>query len=98
MNNKFFIVDAVPYGMARFTAGTGPISLNNVNCLGTETNVLSCTFDPNLGSCSHSNDAGVGCRSESKIILASSYSCMLVFSSFECVAKALYCCRTLYGR
>ena len=52
--------------MARFMQGSGPIYRNNVDCTGTEMDFLSCTFDSALGSCSHSNDAGVGCRAERK--------------------------------
>ena len=50
--------------MAQFTEGTGPIYLNNVACTGSEVNLLSCTFSSSVDSCSHSNDAGVGCKVE----------------------------------
>ncbi len=57
--------DSVAYGMARFTAGSGPIYLNNVGCTGLESEILSCPTSSVLG-CTHSNDASVGCRNECK--------------------------------
>ena len=47
---------------AAFGQGTGSIVLDNVNCAGTETTLLSCPANP-LGShnCAHSEDAGVVC-------------------------------------
>ena len=43
--------------------GTGQIWLDDVECLGTETNLFSCTHNP-LGqhNCAHFEDAGVRCQ------------------------------------
>ena len=58
-------VDAVPYPGGRFPQGTGEIFLDNIMCSGLEVNILSCDYDPPM-SCTHADDAGVGCRVESK--------------------------------
>ena len=50
--------------MARFLQGTGPIFIDRVACTGSETTLESCTVSTDTGSCSHSDDAGVGCRDE----------------------------------
>ena len=51
------------YGGAYFGQGSGPIWLDNIACVGTESTLASCSH---LGfnitrSCSHSEDAGVRC-------------------------------------
>ncbi len=42
-----------------FPAGTGPIWMNNIDCLGTESNITGCLF-PDWGSnnCNHRQDVG----------------------------------------
>ena len=40
--------------------GTGPIYMDNVNCVGNESNLLNCTHLINH-NCIHSEDAGVEC-------------------------------------
>ena len=62
----FLCIDAVAYGRARFSAGNGPIYLNSVNCSGLESHLQTCSFSSMPAGCTHSNDASVGCRAESK--------------------------------
>ena len=56
-------------GSASFGAGSGPILLNNLSCLGNESHITAC---PNHGSadlnCTHSEDAGVICEGESAAV------------------------------
>ena len=56
-------VGAVALSRAPFGQGTGPILLDNVQCLGTETALISCQ-NSGIGdhNCAHSEDAGVRCR------------------------------------
>ena len=53
---------------AFFGAGSGPSWYYSVSCVGTETTLNQCSRSAsNIGSaCSHSNDAGVVCSSESR--------------------------------
>ena len=59
----FMPTDAVAFSRAHFGAGSGPIHLNNVDCSGSETNLINCSqnslFHCNSG---HSVDAGVRCQ------------------------------------
>ena len=50
------------YGSARYGQGTGPILLDDVNCLGNESSLLSCRHR-GIGNhnCDHSRDASVRC-------------------------------------
>lgn len=48
---------------AFFGEGKGDISLQNVNCKGTESNLLDCGKDDvPVQNCSHHNDVGVKCN------------------------------------
>ena len=51
------------YSLAFFQRGTGPILLDDVNCVGTEDGLMSC---PNRGfgnhNCGHYEDSGVSCE------------------------------------
>jgi len=51
---------------AEFGEGTGPIFLEGLECNGTETSLLDCTMDVELGLtlCDHSDDAGIRCFGE----------------------------------
>ena len=49
------------HSYANFGQGSGPIQIDDVNCLGNETNLLNCTYDANTQDCGHSEDAGVTC-------------------------------------
>ena len=58
---------AKSYGNARFGQGNGTIAIENVGCVGTETSLLSCSSSAIFSTtCSHTDDAGVGC--EGKVV------------------------------
>lgn len=46
---------------AYFGEGSGPINLDDVRCIGTESSLLNCTFTSDH-NCGHYEDAGVVCR------------------------------------
>ncbi len=47
-----------------FSEGTGPIILDNVMCTGVESRLVDCRHAGlEVNTCSHSQDAGVLCRS-----------------------------------
>ena len=48
----------------QFGAGTGPIHLDNVACIGTEARLIACHHSSHADDCSHSEDAGVHCQRE----------------------------------
>ncbi|XP_070175997.1 CD5 antigen-like [Littorina saxatilis] len=56
---------ATAYRSATFNAGSGPIYLTALQCVGRETDILSCpkTSPFKQVSCSHRDDAGVACPS-----------------------------------
>ena len=58
--------DATAQGNAAYGRGTGPIILDDVACVGTETNILSCPYDPVTSDCQHSEDAGATCITDRK--------------------------------
>ena len=55
--------DAVAFSSAHFGAGVGPIYLDNVDCDGSESNLINCS-NSSFFSCysGHSEDAGVRCQ------------------------------------
>ena len=58
-------IDAVAIGNAFFGAGTGPIQLDEVRCIGTESVLGACMASPvGIHDCTHREDAGVSCRGE----------------------------------
>ena len=61
-HGDFDVVGATAYSFARFGQGIGPIFLDNVACVGTESRLIDCPANP-IGNhnCVHSEDAGVGC-------------------------------------
>ena len=54
---------AVAFSSAHFGAGTGPIHLDNVDCTGSESNLIDCQHISNV-YCryGHNEDAGVRCQ------------------------------------
>ncbi|XP_041379071.1 deleted in malignant brain tumors 1 protein-like [Gigantopelta aegis] len=54
--------DAIAFANAKFGAGIGSVYLDDVQCSGSETSLLSCTYDSNTADCTHSSDAGVRCQ------------------------------------
>ena len=51
------------YGSARYGQGTGPILLDDIDCLGNETSLFSCRHS-GVGNhnCNHTKDASVLCK------------------------------------
>ena len=52
---------AQAFSFAFFGQGTGPIHIDNVRCLGTETRLLSCPL-LRVDNCVHAEDAGIRCQ------------------------------------
>ena len=61
----FTHVGAVAYDNAAFGAGVGTSLFSSVNCNGSESNLLECSYNTN--GCSHANDAGVRCQGKDNI-------------------------------
>ena len=57
----FISTGAVAFSRAHFAAGTGTIHMDNVDCTGSETNLIKCSHSTKI-SCTHLEDAGVRCR------------------------------------
>ena len=57
--------DAVAFSNARYGTGTGPIHLDSVGCIGSESSLIECSHS-SFVSCfyGHSEDAGVRCQGE----------------------------------
>ena len=53
---------------SQFGQGIGPIHLDNVQCTGTESSLLQCTYSP-IHNCGHIEDAGVICLNTSGQLL-----------------------------
>ena len=60
-----YTTGAIARTQAYFGIGSGPIFLDNVGCVGTESRLINCSANP-IGSnnCFHNEDAGVTCQSE----------------------------------
>ena len=52
---------ATPYNRAYYGQGSGLIHLDDVNCRGSESRLVDCSYDNNTSDCTHSEDAGVYC-------------------------------------
>ena len=59
----FLVTEAVSFSMAAFGQGTGPILLDDVNCIGNESSLANCSHSGiGIQSCGHHEDAGVMCQ------------------------------------
>ena len=62
------ISGAIAYTRSRYGAGTGPVYLDDVRCLGFEDSLISCSRsdfgDVSVNCVDHSEDASVFCPSE----------------------------------
>ena len=60
----FLTTGAIAFSNAEFGQGIGPIWLDDVRCVGTESRLANCPASP-IGNhnCGHSDDAGVRCIS-----------------------------------
>ena len=68
MNSICYYIGARAVGQAYFGQGSGPIQLDDVNCVGNESALISCSFVSNH-NCLHSEDAGVICSETAVPIL-----------------------------
>ncbi len=55
------------FSNARFGPGSGPIHLDDVNCLGTETRIIDCSYT-SVSNCFHFEDASVSCTENCKSV------------------------------
>ena len=69
----FMPTDAVALSNAPFGAGTGPIHFNNVDCNGSEDNLLNCSHNSFSCYSGHSDDAGVRCQGKQFYIMLCSH-------------------------
>ncbi|XP_052266898.1 uncharacterized protein LOC127868846 isoform X3 [Dreissena polymorpha] len=61
---------AKSYGRAYFGAGTGPVTINEMRCIGTENDISDCKSSEWLSSknCGHNEDASVECKTEVRLV------------------------------
>ena len=74
-----YLTDVIPYYSAFFGRGSGPVLLELVQCVGTERNLTACSHDTEV-ICSHAQDAGVACLSESMFTIE--FPCTRFFTCF----------------
>ena len=65
----FSQIDALAFRGATFGVGSGPIFLDQVNCIGSEANILQCDMSSPIGAhmCDHTQDAGIRCEGRNYI-------------------------------
>lgn len=61
-------VEPIPLTAVEFGPGTGPVYLSNMECIGNESSLFNCKARGLGNKCSHSEDAGVLCKDESKLL------------------------------
>ena len=78
----FLLTDGKYYSSAYFGAGSGKIWLEDVACTTSNTKLLQCSSSP-IGeeTCSHSEDAGVGCEGVLLAVFHSLLPCLCIFHS-----------------
>ena len=57
----FLLLESIAHSSATFGQGTAPILMDDVQCVGTEPQLVNCTFDPDASEDYHFEDAGVTC-------------------------------------
>ena len=88
---------------ARFSAGVGPIYLDNVDCTGSEDNLTDCPSSA-IFSCpsGHNEDAGVRCQSKLIQCSYNNYSsvvfCFVLFCFHSCECCKFICVRVVSTR
>ena len=71
--------NAIAFNNAYFGQGTGPIHLDDLSCVGTESSLFSCTYS-STHDCDHSEDAGVSCSSSSSTTSSDSSTFGVIFA------------------
>ena len=83
-------LDIVPVLRGFFGLGTGKIHLDGLDCNGNESTLLECNGnDPGVHDCSHSEDAGVICRS-SKLMHQQTHHTSRHSHFFDVIQKSRY--------
>ena len=79
-------LDVVSFVGGTFGQGTGPIHVDNLDCVGNERRMLDCLYDSHTDDCNHSEDAGVACYNQSKpLIYHTSLSCDTFTYTCTCI-------------
>ena len=65
---KMMYTGAVAYINAHFGASTGPIHISNVQCSGSESGLVNCSYTSPSVNCGHSDDAGVMCEGNNPVL------------------------------
>ena len=69
----------------QFGQGSGPIHLDNLGCIGTETRLIDCPHNGvGIENCNHFEDAGVTCQGEGRCLIDS----RVEFMKCACLACA----------